>query len=228
MSYDAIRTINSLIESGAGDQDRLKFILKRVSEGKYLYLSDKNYLEELLQSNPIEKKSAVNNFGVNVENELNKLRSMSKRVGQIEIASKFEQEEKTRSDTKLSQNTFQEKSYTIYKKSAVQKNEDLALALSIVLGLVGLVGISQIYLGKVAKGVGIMIISFTLIGSIIYLTSPDISENQFNIHITENSFLIILVIGYLGLYIYQVFDSHNLCLTYNKYVLKYKTLPPWW
>lgn len=232
MSYDVVKSINSLIESGIGDRDRLEYILNRVSEGKYLYLSDKNYLENLLQAIPIQKEpSSQRSEDNDIENELlNELRSLSKRVERIENAGKFDMEEKSRSKpTELNPNLGQEKSNEeISKKRASTKNEDITLALSIVLGLVGLTGISQIYLGKVAKGVGIMIISFMLIGSTAYFLSTNISENVFNTHIVKNSYLIVAVVGYLGLYIYQVFDTRKLCLTYNKYVVEHKTPPPWW
>jgi len=222
-----IKSINSLIESGIGDRDRLEYILNMISEGKYLYLSDKNYLENLLQSIPIQKESSSHGSeDNNIENELlNELRSLSKRVERIEKTGKFDMEEKTRSTpTKLDPNLAQEKSNEeISKKRAIPKNEDATLALSIVLGLIGLTGISQIYLGKVAKGVGIMIISFMLIGSTAYFLSTNMSENGFNNPIVKNSFLIVAVVGYLGLYIYQIFDARKLCLTYNKYVVEHKT-----
>ena len=232
MSYDLIKSINSLIESGIGNRDRLQYILNTVSEGKYLYLSDKNYLENLLQSIPVQKESSSPRSDDNdVVNELlNELRSLSKKVERIERASKFDTEENNKSkSTELYQNLEQEKSNEeISKKKATPKNEDLTLTLSIVLGLVGLTGISQIYLNKVAKGVGIMIISFMLIGSITYFIFPKMPENEFNIPIAKSYFLIVASIGYLGLYVYQIFDARKLCLTYNKYVAGHRTHPPWW
>jgi hypothetical protein len=226
-----VKSINSLIESGVGDRDRLEYILSRVSEGKYLYLSDKDYLENLLQSIPIQKGPSSNRSeDSNIETELlTELRSLSKRIERIENATKFDMQEKTRSKPiELGPNLGQEKSNEESQKNISTKNEDIALALSIVLGLVGLTGISQIYLGKVAKGVGIMIISFMLVGSTAYFLSTNISENVFNTPIVKNSYLIVTVVGYLGLYIYQVFDTRKLCLTYNKYVAEHKTPPPWW
>jgi TM2 domain-containing membrane protein YozV len=226
-----VKSINSLIESGIGDRDRLEYILNRVSEGKYLYLSDKNYLENLLQSIPIQKQYSRRSEDNNIENELlNELRSLSKRVERIENADNFDIGEKTKSKPiELGPNLTQEKSNDeISKKRTTQKNEEITLALSIVLGLVGLTGISQIYLGKVAKGIGIMIISFMLIGSTAYFLSTNMSENGFNTPIVKNSFLIVAVVGYFGLYIYQVFDARKLCFTYNKYVVEHKTSPPWW
>ena len=220
------------MESGIGDRDRLQYILNTVSEGKYLYLSDKNYLENLLQSIPVQKESSSSRSENNdVVNELlNELRFLSKKMDRIERAGKFDIEEKSKSkSTELYQNLEQEKpNEEIFKKKATPKNEDLTLALSIILGLVGLAGISQIYLNKVAKGVGIMIISFMLIGSIIYFISPKMPENEFNIPIAKSSFLIVASVGYLGLYVYQIFDARKLCLTYNRYVAEHRTPPPWW
>jgi len=220
------------MESGIGDSDRLQYILNTVSEGKYLYLSDKNYLENLLQSIPVQKESSSSRSENNdVVNELlNELRFLSKKMDRIERAGKFDIEEKSKSkSTELYQNLEQEKpNEEISKKKATPKNEDLTLALSIILGLVGLAGISQIYLNKVAKGVGIMIISFMLIGSIIYFISHQMPETEFNIPIAKSSFLIVASVGYLGLYVYQIFDARKLCLTYNRYVAEHRTPPPWW
>ena len=145
------------------------------------------------------------------------------------MANKFYNKEDRSKPIESYLNLPQEKSSEeISRKGATQKNEDLTLALSIVLGLVGLTGIGQIYLGKVAKGVGIMAISFILIGFTVYFISTNMPENVFNTPIAKNSILIIGTIGYLGLYVYQVFDSRKLCLTYNKYVVEQGTSPPWW
>src|SRR6267378_2360549 len=207
------------MESGIGDRDRLQYILNTVSEGKYLYLSDKNYLENLLHSIPVQKESpSLKSDDNDVVNELlDELRLLNKKVEQIERTSKIHTEGKGQSkSTESYQNLTQKKPNEDSKKRATPKNEDLTLALSIILGLVGLAGISQIYLNKVAKGIGIMIISFILIGSIIYFISPQMPETEFNIPIAKSSFLIVASVGYLGLYVYQIFDARKLCLTYNK------------
>ena len=220
------------MESGIGDHDRLQYILNTVSEGKYLYLSDKNYLENLLHSIPVQKESlGLRSDDNDVVNELlDELRLLNKKVEQIERTGKIHTEEKGQSkSTESYQNITQKKpNEDIPKKKVTPKNEDLTLALSIILGLVGLAGISQIYLNKVAKGIGIMIISFMLIGFIIYFISPQMPETEFDIPIAKSSFLIVASVGFLGLYVYQVFDARKLCLTYNKYVTEHKTPPPWW
>ena len=219
------------MKSGIGDRDRLQYILNTVSEGKYLYLSDKNYLESLLQSIPAQKESSnIRSDDSNVINELlDELRLLNKKVERIERTGKFDTTEKDKlKSTESYQNLTEEKPNDVISQKIAPKNEDLTLSLSIVLGLVGLSGISQIYLNKIAKGVGILIISFMLVGSIIYLISTKIPENEFNIPISKSSFLIIAIVGYLGLYVYQIFDARKLCLTYNKYVVEYRTSPPWW
>jgi len=220
------------MKSGIGDRDRLQYILNTVTEGKYLYLSDKNYLENLLHSIPAQNESSsIRSDDNDVVNELlDELRLLNKKVEQIERTSKIHTEEKGKSkQTESYQTVTQEKSNeVISKKNVTTKNEDLTLALSIILGLVGLSGISQIYLNKIAKGIGIMIISFMLVGLIIYSISPQTPEKEFNIPIAKSSLLIVASISYLGLYVYQIFDARKLCLTYNKYVTEYKTIPPWW
>ena len=231
LSFELIKSINSLIKSGIGERDRLEHILSTVSDGKYLYLSDKNYLETLLQSIPGQNESShIKSEDKDVTNEiLEELRSLNKKVEQIE-ATKFDKGEKEESKPTAShQDIIQEKpSEEIHKKRLTPKNEDLTLSLSVVLGLVGLSGISHIYLNKIAKGAGIIIISFMLIGSSVYFLSTNILKNELSIPIVRNALAIILIVSYLGLYIYQILDARKLCLTYNAYVTEHGVPPPWW
>ena len=232
MSYELIKSINSLIKSGIGERDRLEHILSTVSEGKYLYLSDKNYLENLLRSIPVQNESShLRSEDNEVTNEiLKELRSLNKRIERMEDVNKFAKEENDESkSTEPRQNLIQEKpNEKIHKKRITTKNEDLTLSLSVVLGLIGISGISHIYLNKIAKGAGIIIISFILIGSSVYFLSTNILENVLHISIGRNAFVIILIVSYLGLYIYQILDARKLCLIYNKYVAEYGVTPPWW
>ena len=87
------------------------------------------------------------------------------------------------------------------------KDENTTLILSIILGLIGLPGIGHMYVGKVGKGVGILIGSWILI-------------------IVGVATLGIGLIVYLILFIWQIFDSRNLCRQYNQY-LSQNGRPPW-
>jgi len=84
-------------------------------------------------------------------------------------------------------------------QGALYKNEGTALILSIILGILGVCGIGQIYAGKVGRGVGM------LIGGIILL-------------IIGFATMGIGLIAYLGFFIWQIFDTKNLCRQYNEFV----------
>lgn len=86
--------------------------------------------------------------------------------------------------------------------SVDQKSEALAIVLSVLIA-----GVGQMYLGKVGRGVGI------LIGLIILAVIG----------------IVTLGIGYiLGiiLFIWQIIDAYNLCRQYNRYLLQ-NGRPPW-
>ena len=87
------------------------------------------------------------------------------------------------------------------------KEESTTLILSIALGFIGLPGIGHMYVGKVGKGVGILIGSWILIA--IGIATMGIG-----------------LIVYLILFIWQIFNSRNLCRQYNQY-LSQNGRPPW-
>ena len=92
------------------------------------------------------------------------------------------------------------------------KSESTTLILSIVLGLLGIQGVGHMYVGKVGKGIGILI-GALILGTIGVLT------------IWVGVGVIFLIIYFIML-IWQIFDSRNLCKQYNDYLLK-TGKPPW-
>ena len=92
-------------------------------------------------------------------------------------------------------------------QGALYKNEGTGLILSIVLGLFCLNGIGQIYAGKVGRGIGIMIGSWVLI--VVGVLTMGIG-----------------LIAYLAIFIWQIFDTKNLCRQYNEFVSQ-NGRPPW-
>lgn len=92
------------------------------------------------------------------------------------------------------------------------KSESTTLILSIVLGLLGLSGIGHMYVGKVGKGVGI------LIGNIL-LWVIGFATMFFGVG------FILLIVG-LVLFIWQIIDSKKLCVYYNDH-LRRTGSPPW-
>ena len=97
--------------------------------------------------------------------------------------------------------------YNPMAAGAQYKNEGTGLILSIVLGLFCLNGIGQIYAGKVGRGIGIMIGSWVLI--VVGVLTLGIG-----------------LIAYLAIFIWQIFDTKNLCKEYNEFV-SLNGRPPW-
>lgn len=91
------------------------------------------------------------------------------------------------------------------------KNEGNALILAVVLGIFGLNGIGHIYIGKIGKGIGL------LIGSIV-LFAVGIATLLIFVGI-------IFLIMYFALFIWQIIDARNLCKEYN-HAIKTTGNPP--
>ena len=94
------------------------------------------------------------------------------------------------------------------------KNEGTVLILAIILGLFALNGIGHLYLGKIARGVGL------LIGSIVLL-AIGFATLFFGIGA-------ILLIFYFILFIWQIIDARNICRQYNTHVQATGRAPDNW
>ena len=85
MSYDLVRSVRNLIQQGVGDASRLGYILNRLENGKYLYLSDQKYLEDLLSesdiitSQPVETKVDSHSLG-KLESDLKQLNTQLEKI----------------------------------------------------------------------------------------------------------------------------------------------------
>lgn len=113
------------------------------------------------------------------------------------------------------------------------KNEGIALVLSIIVGLMGVMGVGHIYLGRVRRGVIILIIGimswvaffipFAILG---VLGELEEEPSDPAIIIGMIGGLSAVGIGVFILFIWQVFDSRKLCRKYNEYLEKNEN-PPW-
>jgi len=85
VSYDLVRSVRNLIQQGVGDASRLGYILNRLENGKYLYLSDQKYLEDLLSesdiitSQPLETKVDSHSLG-KLESDLKQLNTQLEKI----------------------------------------------------------------------------------------------------------------------------------------------------
>lgn len=225
MSYDVIQSIRQLKASGKGDTARLSYILDCLEKGRHLYLSDQRYIEGLLDTyrDIVKNPSIVDPYAYsNLGKDLREINERLEKFLQYRSIG-----EKRRMDSILTQKTNSTSSPSrIGGKVARPKSEDITLALSIVLGLISLQGIGHIYIGKIAKGVGILVASMTIfIVSISYFLG--LVKNFIPPFL--NDYLPFILFGiYFGPYILQIFDSRRLCIVYNAYVAENDATPPWW
>lgn len=113
------------------------------------------------------------------------------------------------------------------------KNEGITLVLSIVVGLMGIMGVGHIYLGRVRRGVIILIIGIAswsafFIPFAILGVMGELEEEP-----SDPSILIGIIGGLIGvgigvfiLFIWQVINSRKLCKEYNEHLEKTGN-PPW-
>ena len=97
------------------------------------------------------------------------------------------------------------------QRSPEWKSEGVTLVLSIVLGLLGLQGIGHIYVGRVGKGIGILIVSLILFA--VGLASISVGIG------------VIFLIIYIIMFFWQIFNSRTLCREYNDYLEKHGRKP---
>ncbi len=105
------------------------------------------------------------------------------------------------------------------------KDEWITYVLSIGVGfatLLGIMGVGHIYLGRVRRGVIILIIGIILwIGLIV----PVLFFGMFPFYYFGGGFAV-FIMGIIVLFILQILDSRKLCKEYNEY-LEQHGKPPW-
>ena len=94
------------------------------------------------------------------------------------------------------------------------KNEGTALVLAIVIGILGLSGIGHVYIGKISRGIALLIGTAVLVwvgvATIVFVVG-----------------IFLLIIG-LVLFIWHIFDVRNLCREYNSHIQAHGAPPPNW
>jgi len=211
-----LNKIQELIEKGVGDIPRLEDIKERLEAGKKLYQSDQDYINEILSKyglvdtadKPKEETSKSSSEDKTVSEIEKKLRTTTEKIE--EIKKKIEIQEKTTESIKR------------------YKSEGITLVLSIVVGLLGIMGVGHIYLGRVRRGVIILIIGiigwgglfvpFVMLGMFSELEEGSIDETA----VTEMlaGFGVVVIVGGIGmfvLFIWQILNSRKLCKQYNEY-----------
>jgi hypothetical protein len=225
LAYELVKSIRGLIQQGAGDPARLEYILDRLENGKFLYHSDKQYLENLLYTDDPTNEQTVKTESNSLEKLNTELKSLNT---QLENILKNKQKtEKTKPDNNSKVQTEPKTKLADENTSVRRKSEEVTLVLSVVLGLISLQGIGHLYIGKIARGAGILVLSL-LLSAICVSYFVEIIPKSIPPSYTSVYLLPILAVGYLGLYIFQVLDSRKLCVSYNQYVSEQGKRPPWW
>ncbi|MBI1663536.1 MAG: TM2 domain-containing protein [Nitrosopumilus sp.] len=189
--------VNELLKQNIGDSARLEHIKSSIEDNKPLYDSDKNYLKELSKKlETTENTSETSDDNPYVNPKTND-EPEPKNLG-VEEKLKIAEEkiDKLTHDAKNQEEIEYRKNY--------YKSEGTTLVLAVVLGILGINGVGHIYVGKIGKGVWI------LIGSLILLA----------IGIATVVFMVgyALIFVYILIWIWQIIDSKRICKEYNDYL----------
>jgi len=214
-----LNKIQELIEKGVGDIPRLEEIKERLEAGKILYQSDYDYIKEILS------KYGLVDTADKPKEETSKSLSEYKTVSEIKKELGTATEKIESMENKLKE---QEKTTASIKH---YKSEGITLVLSIVVGLLGIMGVGHIYVGKVKRGIGILIggilawASFLIIYGVYgVLEGPQLSDMQLTVMVF-GPFIIAAVAG-ITLFIWQILNSRKLCKEYNEHFEEHGK-PPW-
>ena len=221
MSYEVIKSVRQLIETGIGDPARLAHILDRLESGKYLYLSDQKYLENLLSSSQNIISEPVPKEPLEFEGLETELKDINIRLEKM-LQNKERNEKKIIDEVQTRNRDLDSKSSESNKKLR-PKSEDITLVLSVVLGLISLQGIGYIYLNKTGKGFGVLLSSLIIASiSVSYVLGS--IKNSIPL-LLQPYFIPLMIITYFGLYTFQILDSRKVCAKYNTYLSEHK-IPP--
>ena len=112
------------------------------------------------------------------------------------------------------------------------KSEGITLVLSIVVGLMGIMGVGHIYLGRVRRGViilivGIIIWSGLFVPVLILGMLGELEEDSADPTAMIGIFggFAVFIIGAIILFIWQILNSRKLCKEYNEYIDKHGKSP---
>lgn len=237
MSDNWLEDVNRLLDLGVGDKGRLEHIKDSLQNNKALYDSDKDYLQKLKEQYPkadtaSEKHETQNTvYCTKCGNEITSNSHFCPNCG-----TKVEEVEKDRfcgrcgkqlppqaqtcpncgkfvSQARQEQNTNQQR----LVRPVEWKSESITLLLSILLGLFGIQGVGHMYVGKIGKGVVILIGSIVLFVIAIALTITGIGA----------IIGIPLIIMYIVMFIWQILDARKLCQQYNEHLERHGRPPTW-
>jgi TM2 domain-containing membrane protein YozV len=112
-----------------------------------------------------------------------------------------------------------------YQPLYKEKDPGTTVVLAVVLGLIGIMGVGHLYLGKVTRGIILLILGLVILPMIVsYFLYLSVSMGSSIYSIVAPVIIIIAV--WMGLLIWQAFDAYQLAKEYN---LSIQTTgrPPW-
>jgi len=214
--------IQKLQKTEIGNSERLLEIKNTLEQNKKLSIEDDEYFKEKYQQlqkideienkilhtleiiEKLQKEEIGNSEKLeSIKKTLHQRKSLSKEDA-IYFAEKSKQLQQINSQNNSQPQSYSEPPTPRRSYNPEYKSEGTTMVLSIVLGLLGLCGVGHMYVGKVGKGVGILILG-------IILFSVGITTIVFGVGAI---FLIIFVI----LFIWQIVNSRKLCFYYNSYL----------
>lgn len=200
------KEIQNLIDNKKGDTGRLEFILSSIKEDKEIYNTDQKFLISLLEKHSYDENILEHLHFFNQKN-------IPKKESVTTFADNIQESE-----------TYQDVIYN--QKSKTPKNKNNATVLAVVLGILGLGGIGHIYIGKIAKGFGILIsmITISLVNVVSFFLEPlaiiDITwEVPGPFSFIELIIVLLAFVG-LGIFIWQIIDVRKLVKKYNDHFSK--------
>lgn len=114
-----------------------------------------------------------------------------------------------------------------YRSWVKEKDPSTVLLLALILGIIGFMGIGHLYIGKIARGVVLLIFGLIVVpmfaASLMYFI---VSGMGYYPNETVIIPFIILIIVWLVILIWQTYDAYELAKQYNS-VLRTTGFPPW-
>ena len=197
MSTDAnqnlIDKIQTLIDLGVGENGRLEHIKKTIILGNQLYESDKNYLHNLLQKYSLADTHDTTNSSTSESEQPKIIKSTPP------------------SESKKNENITK-------TSNKATLNDKKGLGLTTILAFL-IMGVGHIYVGKVKRGVILLVIGIIL--STLSSVLIGIGELYDGEYLTDSNALVFYGVGgavglsVFILWIWQIFNARTACKQYN-------------
>jgi len=211
LSEELIKKIQSLLELGKGDPDRLQHILNSVQQGKTLFLSDQKYLDSLIEKQ-LEKPSSSEKNSDEVVAELRKrITDLEEKVSE-QSTTKNKSEDQGEIEELRRDLNHQKTLKELQRQSEFWKKDMSSVTLAAVIGgIFGINGLGHFMIGKNGSGVGY------LIGGIVLMALLGIPSGGWGALLPWIIFLLA-----------STMSVRNLCRDWNEYIDENLAEPGGW